>query len=41
LPLRGSALAFVVELSGRGLKVDYRAVWSFVHNERLGFKKTR
>jgi transposase len=30
----------VVELAGRGLKVDYRAVWNFVHAERLSFKKT-
>ena len=25
----------------RGLKVDYRAVWSFVHAEKLSFKKRR
>jgi transposase len=31
----------VVELAGRGLKVDYRAVWNFVHAERLSFKKNR
>jgi putative transposase len=31
----------VAELSGRGLKVDYRTVWSFVHAERLSFKKKR
>jgi hypothetical protein len=29
----------VVELAERGLKVDYRSVWSFVHAERLSFKK--
>ena len=29
----------VVELGKRGLKVDYRAVWSFVHAEKLSFKK--
>jgi putative transposase len=29
----------VAELSERGLKVDYRTVWSFVQNERLGLKK--
>jgi transposase len=31
----------VAELSGRGLKVDYRTVWSFVHAEKLSFKKNR
>jgi len=31
----------VVELAGRGLKVDYRTVWSFVHDEKLSFKKKR
>jgi putative transposase len=25
----------------RGLKVDYRSVWVFVHEERLSFKKNR
>lgn len=30
----------VTELSAvRGLKVDYRSVWEFVHAEGLGFKK--
>src|SRR6202008_4294043 len=29
----------VVELAARGLKVDYRAVWNFVHAEKLSFKK--
>ena len=29
----------VVELAERGLRVDYRAVWSFVHTEKLSFKK--
>lgn len=29
----------VAELAGRGLKVDYRTVWSFVHREGLSFKK--
>jgi transposase len=24
----------------RGLKVDYRAVWTFIHPEKLSFKKT-
>jgi transposase len=28
------------ELAERGLKVDYRSVWNFVHAERLSFKKT-
>ena len=31
----------VVELAERGLKVDYRTVWSFVHREGLSFKKNR
>ncbi len=35
--LRGLA----VELAGRGLKVDYRQVWEFVHAEDLSFKKNR
>jgi putative transposase len=29
------------ELAARGLKVDYRTVWSFVHGEKLSFKKNR
>jgi transposase len=29
----------VAELAGRGLKVDYRTVWTFVHGEGLSFKK--
>jgi putative transposase len=29
----------VAELTGRGLKVDYRSVWEFVHAEKLSFKK--
>jgi transposase len=29
----------VGELAERGLKVDYRTVWSFVHEEKLSFKK--
>ena len=29
----------VAELAERGLKVDYRAVWAFVHAEKLSFKK--
>lgn len=29
----------VAELSERGLKVDYRAVWTFVHEEGLSYKK--
>src|SRR5438046_2584803 len=28
------------ELAGRGLKVDYRSVWEFVHAEKLSFKKS-
>ena len=31
----------VAELAERGLKVDYRAVWNFVHDEKLSFKKKR
>jgi putative transposase len=31
----------VAEFADRGLKVDYRAVWSFVHAEKLSFKKNR
>jgi putative transposase len=29
----------VAELAERGLKVDYRSVWEFVHAEKLSFKK--
>jgi transposase len=29
----------VLELAERGLKVDYRSVWEFVHAEKLSFKK--
>ena len=31
----------VAELAERGLKVDYRSVWAFVHAEGLSFKKNR
>jgi putative transposase len=31
----------VAELAQRGLKVDYRSVWNFVHDEKLSFKKNR
>lgn len=31
----------VHELGERGLKVDYRSVWEFVHAEELSFKKKR
>ena len=31
----------VTELAARGLKVDYRTVWNFVHAEKLSFKKNR
>ena len=31
----------VAELAGRGLEVDYRSVWEFVHAEKLSFKKNR
>src|SRR3982751_3267535 len=30
----------VAELAGRGLKVDYRSVWDFVHAEKFSFKKS-
>ena len=30
----------VAELAERGLKVDYRSVWEFVHAEELSFKKS-
>ena len=29
------------ELAAKGVKVDYRTVWSFVHDEGLSFKKKR
>jgi putative transposase len=29
----------VAELGERGLKVDYRSVWEFLHAEKLSFKK--
>ena len=28
-------------LEHRGLKVDYRSVWNFVHEEKLSYKKKR
>ena len=31
----------VAELAERGLKVDYRSVWEFVHVEKLTYKKRR
>src|SRR6266436_2457665 len=31
----------VGELAERGLKVDYRSVWNFVHAEKQSFKKNR
>src|SRR5271155_3836468 len=31
----------VTELAERGVMVDYRTVWKFVHAERLSFKKKR
>jgi transposase len=31
----------VAELADRGLKVDYRTMWNFVHAEKLSFKKNR
>ena len=31
----------VAELGERGLKVDYKTMWNFVHAEKLSFKKKR
>ncbi len=31
----------VKELAERGVRVDYRSVWTFVHEEGLSFKKNR
>ena len=31
----------VRELADRGLAVDYRSVWNFVHAQKLSFKKNR
>jgi putative transposase len=31
----------VAELAERGLKVDYKTMWNFVHAEKLSFKKKR
>ncbi len=31
----------VSELAERGLKVDYRTMWEFVHAEKLSYKKRR
>ena len=31
----------VAELAERGLKVDYKTMWTFVHGENLSFKKKR
>jgi len=36
-----SLRGLVTELADRGLKVDYRTMWSFVHGEKLSFKKNR
>jgi putative transposase len=33
--------SLVAELAERGLKVDYRSVWQFVHDQGLSFKKNR
>lgn len=29
----------VAELTERGLKVDYRTMWEFIHAEKLSYKK--
>lgn len=34
-------MGLVRELAERGVKVDYRSVWNFVHDEGLSFKKKR
>jgi putative transposase len=34
-----SLRGLVAELAERGLKVDYRSVWNFVHDQDLSFKK--
>ena len=31
----------VAELAERGLKVDYRTMWEFLHAEKLSYKKRR
>src|SRR4030081_694790 len=31
----------VSELAERGLKIDYRTMWEFVHAEKLSYKKRR
>jgi putative transposase len=31
----------VAELGGRGMPVDYKTVWEFVHAEKLTHKKRR
>lgn len=31
----------VAELAGRGLEVDYRTMWDFLHAEKLSYKKNR
>jgi putative transposase len=31
----------VIELAERGLAVDYRSVWEFVHAEKLSHKERR
>jgi putative transposase len=31
----------VAELAARGLKVDYRSMWNFLHAEKQSFKKNR
>jgi hypothetical protein len=36
----GNHRGLVAEFAARGLKVDYRSVWNFVHAEALSFKKT-
>jgi putative transposase len=31
----------VAELAERGLTVDYRTMWNFVHDEKQSYKKNR
>ena len=39
--LRGLVAELAEPGPGRGLKVDYRTMWKFVHSEGLSFKKNR
>ena len=41
LPEGFTVRGLVAELAERGLKVDYRTMWEFVHAEKLSYKKRR